>query len=301
MKAIFFTDVHLVSKTNVNRVDNLPETQKLKLKELINICNNGDVDVALSSGDIFDRHTPAITTMNTFTNFAECLNIPFILCPGNHDLHGYNYKTLETTGLGYTCKLLKTYKQIKLFKQNDEYIDYDNFRIHFKETIDKEPMKEFMVDRTTNEFHIGLIHDMVYNKDFYNAVTTYDNFNTNLDAVFNGHIHNGHEPIYLNDTWFINTGSVTRMHKPKPVFTHRYAICNLKGEKKHWEVENKKFKCAVEDTFNVIEKKSFNDFISNIESKSIQTNALDYMFKKAKNSLTDVAFNKLNELYDEVR
>ena len=113
MKAIFFTDVHLVSKTNVNRVDNLPETQKLKLKELINICNNGDVDVALSSGDIFDRHTPAITTMNTFTNFAECLNIPFILCPGNHDLHGYNYKTLETTGLGYTCKLLKTYKQIK--------------------------------------------------------------------------------------------------------------------------------------------------------------------------------------------
>ena len=49
MKAIFFTDVHLVSKTNVNRVDNLPETQKLKLKELINICNNGDVDVALST------------------------------------------------------------------------------------------------------------------------------------------------------------------------------------------------------------------------------------------------------------
>ena len=32
MKAIFFTDVHLVSKTNVNRVDNLPETQKLKFK-----------------------------------------------------------------------------------------------------------------------------------------------------------------------------------------------------------------------------------------------------------------------------
>ncbi|MAG53040.1 MAG: hypothetical protein CMH62_03710 [Nanoarchaeota archaeon] len=300
MKAIFFTDVHLVSKTNVNRVDNLPETQKLKLKELIDVCSE-DVDIALSSGDMFDRHTPAITTMNTFTNFAECLNIPFILCPGNHDLHGYNYKTLETTGLGYTCKLLKTYKKIKLFKQNDEYMDYDNFRIHFKQTIDKEPMKEFIVDRTTNEFHLGLIHDMVYNIDFYNAVTTYDDFNTNLDVVFNGHIHNGHEPIYLDDTWFINTGSVTRMHKPKPVFIPRYAMCNLKGEKKHWVVENKEFKCAIEDTFNVIEKRNFNDFISNIESKNIQTNALDYMFKKAKISLTETSFNKLNELYDEVR
>tara|TARA_Y100000034_G_C6882261_1_gene404446 strand:+ start:951 stop:1853 length:903 start_codon:yes stop_codon:yes gene_type:complete len=300
LKAIFFTDVHLVSKTNVNRVDNLPETQKLKLKELIDVCSE-DVDIALSSGDMFDRHTPAITTMNTFTNFAECLNIPFILCPGNHDLHGYNYKTLETTGLGYTCKLLKTYKKIKLFKQNDEYMDYDNFRIHFKQTIDKEPMKEFIVDRTTNEFHLGLIHDMVYNIDFYNAVTTYDDFNTNLDVVFNGHIHNGHEPIYLDDTWFINTGSVTRMHKPKPVFIPRYAMCNLKGEKKHWVVENKEFKCAIEDTFNVIEKRNFNDFISNIESKNIQTNALDYMFKKAKISLTETSFNKLNELYDEVR
>ena len=301
MKIIFFTDVHLVSKTNINRIDNLPETQKLKLNELIDVCNRGDINLVLSSGDIFNRHTPAITTMNTFTNFVECLNIPFILCPGNHDLHGYNYKTLETTGLGYTCKLLKIHKQIKLFKENGEYIDYENFRIHFKETIDKEPMKEFMVDKTTNEFHIGLIHDMVYDKDFYDIVTTYKNFNTNLDIIFNGHIHNGHDPIYLNDTWFINTGSVTRMHKPKPIFIPRYAICNLKGEKKHWVIEDKKFKCAVEDTFNVIERKSFNDFISNIESKNIESNALDYMFNKAKISLTGVALNKLNDLYDEVR
>ena len=78
MKIIFFTDVHLVSKTNINRIDNLPETQKLKLNELIDVCNRGDMNLVLSSGDIFNRHTPAITTMNTFTNFVECLNIPFI-------------------------------------------------------------------------------------------------------------------------------------------------------------------------------------------------------------------------------
>ena len=67
MKIVFFTDVHLVSKSNINRIDNLPETQKLKLNELVDVCNNGDIDYAFSSGDIFDRHTPAITTMNTFT------------------------------------------------------------------------------------------------------------------------------------------------------------------------------------------------------------------------------------------
>ena len=301
MKIVFFTDVHLVSKSNINRVDNLPETQKLKLNELVDVCNNGDIDYAFSSGDIFDRHTPAITTMNTFTNFVECLNVPFILCPGNHDLHGYNYKTLETTGLGYTCKLLKTYKKIKLLKETGDYIDCKNFRVHFKETIDKEPMEEFIVDRGTNEFHIGLIHDMVYNENFYDSVTEYKDFNTNLDVVFNGHIHNGHKSIYLNDTWFVNTGSVTRMHKPKPVFIPRYAICNLKGEKKNWVFDEKFFECAIENTFNTVEKKTFNDFISNIESKNIDSNALEYMFKKAKVSLSNLAFNKLNDLYNEVR
>ena len=301
MKIVFFTDVHLVSKTNINRIDNLPETQKEKLRELTQLCNNGEMDIALSCGDIFDRHSPAISTMNTFTNFVESLKIPFILCPGNHDLHGYNYKTLETTGLGYTCKLLKTYNDITLMKENNEFIDIDNIRIHFKETIDKQPMKEFIVDKTTNKFHIGIIHDMVYNEDFFGSVTEYKDFNTNLDILFNGHIHKGHDPIYLNNSWFVNTGSVTRMHKPKPEFLPRYAICNLEGEVENWYIENKVFECCEKDTFNVIERKSFNDFISSIEEKNIDSNALEYMFGKARNSLTNVAFDKLNNLYDEVR
>ena len=247
MKIVFFTDVHLVSKSNINRIDNLPETQKLKLNELVDVCNNGDIDYAFSSGDIFDRHTPAITTMNTFTNFVECLNVPFILCPGNHDLHGYNYKTLETTGLGYTCKLLKTYKKIKLLKETGDYIDCKNFRVHFKETIDKEPMEEFIVDRGTNEFHIGLIHDMVFDKDFFGSTTIYDDFETNLDVLFNGHIPIGHDPKYINNTWFINSGSVTRMHKPNPLFFPRYSLCKMNGEKKDWVFNNVVFTCSEEN------------------------------------------------------
>ena len=299
MKIFFFTDMHLVSKTNINRIDNLPETQKNKLNEIVEICNNKNIDVALSSGDIFDRHIPAITTMNTFTNFVEELNIPFILCPGNHDLHGYNYNTLETTGLGYTCKLLKTYNKTILMKENNEFIDVKNVRIHFKETIDKHPMKELIVDKTTNEFHVGLIHDSVYNKDFFGVVTQYINFETNLDILFNGHIHKGHAPIYYKDTWFVNPGSVTRMRKS--TFLPRYAICNLKGKIENWDIKNIVFKCSEKDVFNVIERNNFNDFISSIEAKKIELNALDYMFENARKSLTNDALDKLNNLYNEVR
>ena len=59
--------------------------------------------------------------------------------------------------------------------------------------------------------------------------------------------------------------------------------------------------CDVITNSNEIEKRSFNDFISSIETKRIDSNALDYMFQKAKVSLTQNAFNALNELYGEVR
>ena len=301
MNIVFFTDVHLVSKTNISRIDNLPETQKNKLKEIIKVTNSEGIDIVLSSGDVFDRHNPAISTMNTFTDFVESLNVPFILCPGNHDLHGYNYKTLETTGLGYTCKLLKDQNKIKLMKEDKEFIDFNNVRIHFKATINKHPMTEFLVDRTTNEVHIGLIHDMVYNRDMFGITTSYNDFNTNLDVVFNGHIHSGHDPIYKDDTWFINSGSVTRLHKPTPMFHPRYAMCEMKCNKPEWKFKNIIFECSKKDVFNEVEKKSFNDFITNIESKQIDSNALDYMFKKAEVSLTKNAFNILNDLYREVR
>ncbi len=301
MNIIFFTDVHLVSKSNINRIDNLPETQRNKLKEIIEVANSKEFNIVLSSGDVFDRHNPAISTMNTFTDFVKSLNVPFILCPGNHDLHGYNYKTLDTTGLGYTCKLLKANNKIILMKEDKEFIDCDNVRIHFKATINKCPMTEFIVDRTTNEIHVGLIHDMVYNKDFFGSTTTYNNFNTNLDVLFNGHIHCGHEPEYINDTWYINSGSVTRMHKPKPLFYPRYTTCEIENKKEEWKFENVIFDCSEKDIFNEIEKRSFNDFISSIETKRIDSNALDYMFQKAKVSLSQNAFNALNELYGEVR
>ena len=105
----------------------------------------------------------------------------------------------------------------------------------------------------------------------------------------------------MNDTWFINSGSVTRMHKPKPLFYPRYAICELKNDKKDWVFHNVVFKCSEKDIFNEIAKRTFNDFISSIESKSIESNALDYMFEKAKGSLNEYAFNTLNDLYGEVR
>ena len=142
---------------------------------------------------------------------------------------------------------------------------------------------------------------LVYNKDFFGSTTTYNNFNTNLDVLFNGHIHCGHEPEYINDTWYINSGSVTRMHKPKPLFYPRYTTCEIENKKEEWKFENVIFDCSEKDIFNEIEKRSFNDFISSIETKRIDSNALDYMFQKAKVSLTQNAFNALNELYGEVR
>ena len=49
MKILFFTDVHLVGKSNINRKDNLVETQIDKLKELVEESKSVDLDSSTNS------------------------------------------------------------------------------------------------------------------------------------------------------------------------------------------------------------------------------------------------------------
>ncbi len=292
MKILFFTDVHLVGKSNINRKDNLVETQIDKLQELV--VESEKVDLVISCGDIFHKYDPSISTMMTFSNFVSQLKSYFVLCPGNHDLHGYNYDSIEKTGLGYVSHFFSD--KIKLLKDDNEIFNFEDLTIHFKRTIDKKPIDEFIVERKTKH-HIGLIHDMVFHQDFFGTAVEYKNFDTNLDVVFNGHIHHGHDPIFLNNTWFINTGSVSRMHKPNPYFDVRYAIVDLGTE---ITIDQKAFKASKEDVFVIHDKKEFTSFIDKIESQTIETNAIEYMFNNANKDLSNDALQLLKTIYEKV-
>lgn len=292
MKILFFTDIHLVGKSNINRKDNLVETQIDKLKELVE--ESKKVDLAISCGDIFNKHDPSISTMKTLSNFIDDLDCHFVLCPGNHDLYGYNYEAISNTGLGYVCSFYPD--KVTLFIDDYESKEIGDLTIHFKRTIDKLPMTNFNIERD-NKYHIGLIHDMVFNKDFFESVTEYKDFETNLDILFNGHIHHGHDPTFLDETWFVNPGSITRMHKPNPYFDVRYVVVNFDDE---ITIDQKSLKSSKKDVFNTFEKKDFVDFIDKIESQSIQTNAIEYMFKNATKKLSTDAYQLLKNLYGKV-
>ena len=305
MKILFFTDVHLVGKSNINRKDNLVETQIDKLKELVE--ESKSTDLALSCGDIFHKYDPSISTMKTFSNFIEELECPLVLCPGNHDLHGYNYNSIHNTGLGYICSFFKD--KVHLMNEDMEVYEFTpknkdmTLSIHFKRTIDKDPMVDFKVDKNST-YNIGIIHDMVFNQNFFGTATEYKNFDTNLDDLFNGHIHHGHNPLLLNGTWFINPGSVSRMHKPNPYFDARYVVLSLGkyavNSFKEIEVTQKIFKTSREDVFNTHEKKEFSNFINKIESQKIETNAIEYMFNFANEKLSSNALQLLKNIYEKV-
>lgn len=292
MKILFFTDVHLVGKSNINRKDNLVETQVDKLQELVEESKH--VDLAVSCGDIFHKYDPSISTMKTFTNFIEKLDCKLILCPGNHDLYGYNYEAIDNTGLGYVCSFFPD--KVWLFTEDHEFYIEDEITIHFKRTVDKEPMTYFDVTRS-NKYHIGLTHDMIFNQNFFGTATEYKDFETNLDVMFNGHIHHGHDPILLNGTWFINPGSVSRMHKPTPYYDVRYVVVEFKDS---IEVDQRVFNTSREDVFVTHDKKEFTDFIDKIESQNIETNAIEYMFDNASKDLSNDALQLLKDIYEKV-
>ena len=89
-KVLVIHDVHIKAATPINRLDNYFETTLNKLRYIVDAANEGNYDVILCTGDLFDSPVVSIQTLlATYGVFSE-LNMPFLMPVGNHDIYGYN-------------------------------------------------------------------------------------------------------------------------------------------------------------------------------------------------------------------
>ncbi len=298
MKLVFFTDPHITSRKPAGRSDDYFLTMENKLLEIIDMAE--DADYIINAGDIFDRYNPAISAMNMLIDFVEKLPCPMIICPGNHDMQGYNYNRLDSTGLGFCCRFLD---KIVLLDPDNPYYQLDtNVHIHFKPTSINNPMQEFMAPVKPG-INMGIIHDMLIDKTLFEDCTLISNFKTNLDVLFNGHIHMGHPPIKENNTFYINTGAMMRTTRNKTDMNRlpKYAMIEIKEGKLHCEY--KTFQAYKADVFEELPDVDLETFFSDIElkDKEVKINAMDFLKTKLNEntSLSADARNALNELIME--
>ncbi len=304
MKLLFFTDLHITTNRPSSRKDDYIETISSKLDEMVSVSE--EVDWVILGGDIFHRAKPNIEELSVFVNFISKVNekgCKVITCPGNHDLIGYNYSKIKRTGIGFCDSLMKE-KMILMSDNNTQMELGENIWLHFRPSSNK-VQDNFMVQRLDG-INLGLMHDMLVEKPFFDDYVLIDDFTTNLDAVFNGHYHPGHPPTLANGTFYINPGAMIRNTKKKSDIQRlpKYAIIYIYDETKDKDfvVSYFPFQSYNADVFVEDIQEEIKPFFENIEVKDpIGISAMDYIKIRANDfDLSSDARQALREIEAQV-
>jgi DNA repair exonuclease SbcCD nuclease subunit len=216
VKFLYITDTHLRGTTPENRKDDLPETLKEKLTEVVELANEFQVAALLHGGDLFDLANPGLATMGTLLQPLKKLECPIYIVPGNHDIYGQNILTLPRTLLGF----LGAMGTVNILGEEPVYLDDGNARVQltgaaYHYDIDDGSGEKYVVKKENCDVAIHLAHGMLLDKNIFPtaAYTLIDAVRdrTEADYTLVGHNHLGFPEVEYNGKWFINPGGLVRL------------------------------------------------------------------------------------------
>lgn len=232
-------DLHIRKQAPINRKDDFYNTLKEKLKEIVKVGYENQVDGFLIAGDFFDSPMPSMNVVSEiiriFLNGSDISDllysssttaedikkrtekmIPIITVAGNHDLYGNSINTLNRTMLGFLINL----GIVRLVsKENPFSLENKDFSCaitgtSYNSDIDSEDKSGYIVDEKLGDKHIHIVHGMLSDTDMGKIIThtrIKDILNTKADFTFAGHEHNGFDLIERDNKYFYNSGSITRL------------------------------------------------------------------------------------------
>ncbi|HHV79692.1 MAG TPA: serine/threonine protein phosphatase [Firmicutes bacterium] len=217
MRILFFTDTHIRGNTPRNRLDDFPETVAAKLREVIHIVHERNVDLAIHGGDLFDLPNPALGTAREFLKILRELETPLYLVPGNHDMFGYNAETLNRSIVGLAADL----GLFTLMQAGQVYeIAKDGLKLHlsacpFHYELDRrEPQLDYCVKKKDCDVAIHVVHGMLVQRPLFAgaAYTLIEKIlTTEADVTLAGHNHLGFPTLCIEGKWFSNPGALVRL------------------------------------------------------------------------------------------
>jgi len=100
MKIAAISDLHISDKCPKNRKDeNYLGVGFRKFMDVLNICEERDIDTLIIGGDIFEYATVPRHVVTSFLKIIHSWDIQILIVPGQHDLR-YHKKGLDNTPLG---------------------------------------------------------------------------------------------------------------------------------------------------------------------------------------------------------
>ncbi|GAF63578.1 DNA repair exonuclease [Bacillus sp. TS-2] len=219
MKFLYFTDTHIRGTTPKNRLDDFVESLKNKIKEIIDIANEEEVDFILHGGDVFDRPDLSPNVVGQFAKLFKEANSPIYAISGNHDTFGHNPNTLSRTMLG----LIDSFGLMTVIHPHQPIlIEKDGLKVQLSgqpyhydldqrdPKLDYYPLNEHKAD-----ILIHMVHSMLVEKALPDGIphTLIDHiWGTTADILLTGHYHGGFGIKEREGTYICNPGAIARVN-----------------------------------------------------------------------------------------
>jgi DNA repair protein SbcC/Rad50 len=277
LKGLYFTDSHDMGRNPGARIDNYHQAILNKFNEVAEVAIANDVDYIVHGGDWFDAPRVAYSLYNQHQRILRRIRskgIKVYLVPGNHDLYGYELKTLDQTAIGGLARsgLVTLLTRRKSHTLTDGKITVEIHGREYDKDIDMDP-DDYGINANLNaDYNFLFSHGMLLQKPFHPDVRytlTKDVF-TDANLVANGHYHPGYEVHEHNGTVFTNPGSTGRDEGSVDNEKRIPQYMMIEADDSGFDVEYIEFACAkagkdVFDRTQLVQKKQTTRYLEAFE------------------------------------
>lgn len=217
IKILYFTDPHIRGNSPRARTDNFPEALKTKFRETFNLAAQNECDAVVCGGDLFDRPDTAYAVAGEFAEVLTECPVPLYVCPGNHEIYGYNLDTVPRTVLGFLSRV----GVLRILSRKPEYLADADIVVAltgqgFYHDMDRGPLdyQSGNVKTGPGVYSVLVVHGMLVEKPlpYEVAHTLVDEVLTDTNVILSGHEHIGYGLLLRPDNvWFCNPGALGRI------------------------------------------------------------------------------------------
>lgn len=230
MRFAFWTDLHLSGQTPRHRVDDYQFALISKIHEVYKAAHRDGADFVVCGGDTFDAHRMfSYSLLGKLMDMLCGYNIDTYFAVGQHDIHGYNPWTYQSSTL---CFMISRSSQLHLLDEEEPRRVGD---IELRPShVWNEPKEAAEHTTDDNAVSVLVAHHLLTNKStVFDTVSTTDfaswmhEGQARYDMVLSGDLHDGYSPHEVDDMWFCNPGSMARRAISDMHRTPCYAIIDV--------------------------------------------------------------------------
>jgi len=234
------TDSHIRGTNPRARTDDYPNTLKTKLREVFSLTAKRSCNAVICGGDLFDRPDTAYAVAGEFAAvLAEC-PVQIYVCPGNHEIYGYNLDTLGRSVLGFLSQInlvqILSREPVVFRNEVTVYLTGQGFY----HDIDRSPADYQTGISRIDGFKVHVVHGMLVEKPlpYEVAHTLINDVKTDAHVILGAHEHIGFGLRQRNDgVWFCNPGALSRttakteeFYRPIQVALFEFSVDGIRAE-----------------------------------------------------------------------